>query len=190
MLERWRSGDNAAADALVQRHFDGLCRFFRDKVGSGVEDLIQQTLLTMVERRDRFPSAWSFRTCLFRVARDRLYDQYRKGPAGRDFDPSLSSLQDLGPSPSAVLAQDEARRSVLEALRLIPLEMRVALELYYWEELSAPELARVLDIPEGTVRGRLRRGREALAAWIEKLGGSSVGLEQTLDSMAPVSPPP
>ena len=57
-----------------------------------------------------------------------------------------------------------------EALRRIPLELQVALELYYWEGMAGPELAAALDLPEGTVRTRLRRGRQLVREQLTELG--------------------
>ena len=56
LLEAWRGGDPAAAEALLERHFATLCRFFRNKVDAGVEDLIQQRMileLLDVDKGDR-----------------------------------------------------------------------------------------------------------------------------------------
>ncbi len=45
-------------------------------------------------------------------------------------------------------------------MRRIPFDFQVALELFYWERMTAPEIAAVLDVPEGTARSRIRLGRE------------------------------
>jgi RNA polymerase sigma-70 factor (ECF subfamily) len=51
---------------------------------------------------------------------------------------------------------------LLAGLHALPLDLQLALELRYWEDQSGPELAAILELPEGTVRSRLRRGLEAL----------------------------
>ena len=54
LLDEWRAGNLASGDALFVRHYDTLARFFRNKVGVEiVADLIQDTLMTLVEGRDR-----------------------------------------------------------------------------------------------------------------------------------------
>lgn len=182
LLDAWRDGDLTAADALIKRHFASLCRFFRNKVDRGVEDLIQQTLLTCVERRDRFPEGWSFRTFLFVVARDQLYMRLRKARRA-EIDPYVTSLADLDPSPSTVAAKKAEQQLVLEALRRIPLQLQLALELHYWEELPGPQLARVLEIPEGTVRSRLRRAKTLLAEAVTQLERDGSRVERTLSDL-------
>lgn len=168
LLAAWRDGDQDAAEALLERHFPALCRFFRNKVDQGVEDLIQQTLLTCVERRDRIPEAWSFRTFLFVVARDQLYMHYRKGRT--QLDVTQTSVADLNPGPSTIVARRREYALVLEALRRLPLETQVLLELRFWEGLTGPELARVHDVPEGTMRSRLRRATARLELELRSVG--------------------
>ena len=57
-------------------------------------------------------------------------------------------------------------------MRRIPVDCQVVLELLYWEELTTVEMAAVLEIPEGTVKSRLRRGRALLREAIEALASS------------------
>jgi len=84
----------------------------------------------------------------------------------------VSSIMDLTPRPSRVVAERREQQLLLAALRAIPVDLQIAVELYYWEGLSGSELAAVLDVPEGTVRSRLRRAREALAARMVELAES------------------
>lgn len=173
LLERWRGGDTQAGSALFERHFDALCRFFRNKLSAadGVDDLIQRTFLALVEHREQFRGDASVRTYLFTLARHELYAHLRR--AGRDaarFDPLVHSVHDGAPSPITHVAQHREQGLLLRALRLVPVELQIVLELYYWEDLTAPQLAAVLEVPEGTVRTRLRRARQLLARALEQLG--------------------
>jgi len=110
--------------------------------------------------------------------------QYRKqGRKSIEIDPSVTSIVDLNPSPSAIAAKHDEQRLILEALRRIPIDLQIALELHYWEGLTGPELARVLDIPEGTVRSRLRRGRQLFSDKMAELATSNEQLERTLSDL-------
>lgn len=75
------------------------------------------------------------------------------------------------------------QRLILEALRNSPLDLQIVLELYYWECMTAREIGEVLSIPYGTVRSRIRRGKEAIRAWIEKAEVSQAVLESTLTDL-------
>lgn len=160
LLDRWRRGETDAGNALFERYFDPLYRFFLHKdVDGDVGDLVQQTMLGVLEGLERFEGRSSVRTHLFAVARHKLYDYWRGRSRAPDIDFGVSSLLDLSPSPSSILRSSERRQLLHSSLRTLPLDQQIALELHYWEELSGPELAKVLDVPEGTVRGRLRRAR-------------------------------
>jgi RNA polymerase sigma factor (sigma-70 family) len=167
LLDAWRAGDQAAGSALFERHFDALYRFFRNKTAGPVEDLVQETFLACVRRKD---AVRDFRTYVFTVARHELYAHWRAhGARAADTDIGEISLADLATSPSGVVARRAEHQLLLRALRAIPLDLQIALELTYWEGMDGPELALVLGIPEGTVRSRLRRAREALEAKLAAL---------------------
>lgn len=188
LLAAWREGDRAAGSELFERHFDELYRFFRNKTDDGVEDLIQQTLLGCVKGLDGFREDASFRTWLFAIARNELYGHLRaRQRHDVDVDIGAISVADQGTSPSAAFARRREHQLLLAALRSIPLDLQVALELYYWEGVDGPELAAALDVPEGTARSRLRRGKEELAARMSALaahaGNATVSIAE-LDAWA------
>jgi RNA polymerase sigma-70 factor (ECF subfamily) len=168
-LAQWRSGDAAAGNLLFERHFESVYRFFRHKVGADALDLVQKTFLVCVESRDRFRAQSSFRTYLFAIARNQLFAYWRAAARAPDLDEGSTSLHELSPSPSAIALKRHEDRRLLEALRTIPLELQVILELFYWEELSGAEVAEVLGVPEGTARSRLRRACKALVDRLQAL---------------------
>lgn len=177
LLERWRGGDRDAGNELFERHFDAIYRFFVHKVPDDATDLVQRTFLACVEGRERFRGASSFRTYLFAIARHELLAHWRKRRPTAD--PAVSSVLDLSASPSTALALRAEHRLLLEALRSIPLELQIAIELHYWEELSAREIAEILELPEGTAKSRLRRAREALLERIAELEAGPGRFETT-----------
>ena len=182
LFDAWRAGDAAAGSQLFERHFDALFRFLRGKVeGDGaVEDLMQQTFLACVRRKEALEGGATFRAYLFTVARHELFGFWRNRQRLRgDVDVAEQSLADLGTSPSGVVARRAEHRLLLRALRSIPLDLQIAVELHYWEGMTGPELAAILEIPEGTVRSRLRRAHEALEARLAELAEDPSMLEST-----------
>ncbi len=174
-LAAWRAGDSAAGQALLRAHFTRLYLFFSNKVSGDVSDLVQQTLLGCVEGRDRVREDGSFAAFLLGVARHRLYDYYRA--RARDPQQPIGEVPaaSLGPSPTSLVARKQNQRQLLAALRTIPLELQVVLELHYWEELSTADLAVALGVPQGTVKSRIRRAREALAVALQAASDGSLG---------------
>ncbi len=180
LLQAWRDGDAGAGRELFARHFDAVYRFFRNKVDDVAEDLTQQTFEAIVAGRDRFRGDSSFRTYLFTVARKKLYSHlrtlHRRGPALGD----VSVADAAGPSPSHVAAGRQEQRLLLQALRRLPVQMQIALELFYWEGLSVSEIAVVIEVPVGTVKSRLQRARARLDAIITELAASDTLRQSTL----------
>lgn len=70
---------------------------------------------------------------------------------------------------------------LLEAFRRIPLQYQVLLEPYLREELSAAEVAEILDVPESTVRSRLRHANDRLRTELLTLAGDKQPLPDTVD---------
>jgi RNA polymerase sigma factor (sigma-70 family) len=173
LLARWAEGCQHAGGELIDRHYAALDRFFHDKVGSEevAEDLIQQTLLACLEARDRFRAESAFKTFLLGIARNKLLVYYRNTRRRGTFDPHITSLCDLGTSPTARFARGELRSLLTRALHRIPLEMQIVLELAYWQELDGPALAAVLGVTVNTAYSRVHRAKAALSAELQALGG-------------------
>ncbi len=95
----------------------------------------------------------------------------------------MISAQDLGATPTGVIAHQEEHRLLLAALRAIPLDDQVTLELMYWEQLSGREIGEVLGVPEGTARTRIRSARLSLEAALARLSRSQQVLDSTMDNL-------
>lgn len=184
LLDRWSAGDRDAGNTLLLRHFDSLYRFFSCKIGDSgeVDDLIQRSFLACIESRDKFRREASFRTFLLTVARHELFGFFRRRRTTSARSESLGSMSiaELGSSARAVMVRREEERLLLSALGTIPLDLQLTIELHYWEGLTTAELAVVLEIPQGTVKSRLRRAREALHAAMQRLAEDAKTLESTI----------
>jgi RNA polymerase sigma factor (sigma-70 family) len=184
LAKRWRDGDDRAGSVLFERYYDAIECFFRNKVNSGLEDLLQKTFLLALEGRDRFRGASSYRTYLFGVAYNVLRDHYRAAKRERDrVDFGQDSVADLAPGVSTLLRGMQERALLLQALRAIPLDDQVVLELYYWEQMDGQTIASVLGIPHGTARSRIRLGKEKLRRALESAAGSKAEIHDTLTNL-------
>ncbi|MBL4687442.1 MAG: sigma-70 family RNA polymerase sigma factor [Nannocystaceae bacterium] len=163
LFDRWADGDRAAGNQLIRRHFDAVYKFFRNKVSSEAEDLIQRTFLACTEARARYRRESPFRAFLLGLARIELLNHYRRqGRPGAQIDASVTAVHDLRTSPTGLLVQFEEQRILLDALRRIPIDSQIVLELSYWEGMNSTALGEVLQIPAPTVRSRLRRAKALL----------------------------
>jgi RNA polymerase sigma factor (sigma-70 family) len=169
LLRAWRDGDGAAGQALFGRYFRQVTRFFVNKVPHDHEDLIQETFAACLRGRDRLREDTRFRSYLFGTAYNVLKKHYERRAGGRSSDPLESqAAADLAPGPSTLLRKHEQDLLLLVALRQIPLEQQLVLEMLYWEGMSAVEIGEILGISDTTVRTRAHRGRERLVTLLAK----------------------
>lgn len=180
LLDAWASGSDAAARELIQRHMHALFRFFERKVNGPVDDLMQDTLVACVEGRHRFRREAGFRSYLFGIARNVLFVHLRdRNREYGELDLDSNCLQDLGPTPSEVVARRNEEQLLLDALRRLPVETQVLLELYHWQQLTGPELAGLYGVREKTVRSRLSRAKDALRIVVAGLAESPALVHST-----------
>lgn len=188
LLDRWCGGDEAAGSALFRRHFPSIYRFFEHKVEGDADELVQETFLACLHARDRFRRQSSFRTYLFAIARHTLYAYWRRRRVRGDaVDFDEVSIAALSTSAGTRLARGQEHARLLEALRALPAEQQLLLELHYWEDLDGEQLAEVFDIAEPTSRSRLFRARQALRTQLDATAAEaapSARSDEALDAWA------
>ncbi len=188
LLERWAAGDKKAGNTLLEHHFKPLHRFLANKVPErDLVDVIQDTLLACLAAKANFRGESSFRTFLFSVARNTLFHYYRRlrRKEGR-LDPLTDTCAEFADPTgmSTHLARRREQERLLAALREIPLDHQMVLELHCWEGLRAGEIARVLDVPESTIKGRLHRAKKALKVALDATTGTPDELRSITSAMA------
>lgn len=183
LIEAWRSGQREAGEALFERYYDSVYRFFCNKLGADTRDLVHQTFMACVEGRDRLRANSSFRSYLFAVAHNVLRVHLRTRYRTDLVDLDSVTAYELSPGPSTILTRSREEQVLLHALRSIPLEQQMLLELRYWEELKSSDIAEILDVPDNTVRSRLHRAHGSLKAAMERLAASPAELASTIDNL-------
>ena len=179
LLDRWRAGDADAGNQLFKRHFPSVYKFFEHKTDGEVDDLVQETFLACVHNRETFRRQSSFRTYLFAIARNVLLGHWRRARSTRptlDFDEI--SIASLSTSVGTRLTKREDRGRLLAALRALPVEQQLLLEMLYWEDLDRDQLAEVFEVETATIGSRLFRARQALQS------GLGTGDDGALDTWA------
>ncbi|MCX4246685.1 RNA polymerase sigma factor [Paraliomyxa miuraensis] len=181
LLRAWRGGNAEAGQALFRRYYDPIARFFINKVAEPPHDLVQETFMACVQGRDRIRDDRSFRSYLFGVAYKVLSGHLRRKYrfAG---DPASTSIRDLSPGPSTLLRKLEEHGRLLDALRRLPLDLQVIIELRYWEQMSSVDISHVLDVSASTIRDRLQKGRELLERSLDVGAPGRAGQVEGLDS--------
>jgi RNA polymerase sigma-70 factor, ECF subfamily len=181
LLKAWQErGDKKAGDRLIRRHLPAMRRYFCNKVTSRAdeEDLIQQVFEGIVKAMSSFRNKSTFRTFLFRVAKNKLHDHIRTRTRRRDIvDIDELSIADLIPGPSTIQSRNRRAALLIAGLRALPLGDQELLELRYWEKLTVPEIAELLDLEEPAVKSRLRRAKDRLRKAMEGLAENDAELE-------------
>lgn len=159
----WRAGSAEAGDELVREHGPAVLRFFANKVGVAAEDLLQQTFLGCMTTKVEPGELRSFRALLFGIARKQLLRHYEgRGVLAGEEMMSRVSLAELRTTPTQKIARSQERAHVEEAMAKLPLDFQIALELRYWQKLTAVEVGAALGLSENGARSRIRRAREQL----------------------------
>lgn len=178
LLSRWRQSDKQAGSALVERHFTAVYRFLRRRIGDTAvaRDLAQQTFLTLVESSGAAPEHVRMRAWVLGIARNLMLHHWRDlaRPASDVGEPQSVA------TPSQAVGDQQARALVRRAIAALPDELRMTLELHYWDELTTAEVAAVLEAPVGTIKWRLSRARELLRAAIVEHAGDARLVDATL----------
>ena len=167
-----------AAGQLFQRYFDPVMGYFRRRLGDDVQDVVTETLQAAT-LGGNFRGESSYKGYVFGIARNKLYAEYRKRSKNTDFDPSVSSLYDLGPSVTHVMGRCDEMGLVAEALRRIPVDSLNAVKTYYREGKTGPEAAELLGISLPALRNRLRRALVRIREEIAHLEVSGEDFEHT-----------
>jgi len=168
LVRRSVAGDAGAFASLVRRHETRVYSVCMRVLGNpdDAADAAQDALLTAFRKLGQFRGEARFTTWMHRVTVNACYDLLRKRRrqpmlrlAGDDDEP----LPDLGPPHPDHADEVVGTRDAAAALALVPEEFRVAVVLADVEDLPYEQIAKVLDVPIGTVKSRVHRGRLALA---------------------------
>ena len=177
LVSRCLDGDEAAWEDLVRQHTRqvyGLCFRFTNSMQEA-QDLTQEVFLRVFKTIKTFRSTeGSFHTWLARVTRNLLIDHYRRTRQERvtdSIEEQLPMLEQTGAAaarPDQALAGREAGEILQATLQKLSPDLREAVILRDLQEMEYREIAAVLDIPEGTVKSRINRGRAELARLLRK----------------------
>lgn len=167
-------GDRDALDVLLNRHVDrvhGICRRVLGNADDAL-DASQEALIAIARAIPRFDGRSAFTTWMYRVATNAALDELRR--RGRRPTPTETLAEPVAAASSGPEAAGE-RIDIDAALARIPEDFRVVVVLRDLCDLDYAQIAEVLEIPPGTVRSRIARGRAALADELDPPAGPASG---------------
>jgi RNA polymerase sigma-70 factor (ECF subfamily) len=185
LVARVQQGDKRAFELLVskyQRKINRLVsRLVRD--AAEIEDVTQEAFIKAYRALPQFRGESAFYTWLYRIAintaKNYLASQGRRAPTTTDNDAEeaetfndADQLRDIN-TPESLLMSKQVGETVSRAMEALPEELRTAIQLREIEGMSYEDIAAAMDCPIGTVRSRIFRARESIAAELRPLLGTS-----------------
>ncbi len=172
LVRRAKEGDEEAIEALIRAHQDALYAFILRLSGrpETAEDIVQEALVRVLKNLRRFDNRFRFSTWLFTIAKRLYLNSVEKLAPVYDSD-AVSYRAAGGPGPGRHNARtetmDNARRVIDVALAGLPALQREIMLLYHQQGWAVAEIAEHLDMPQGTVKSHLHRGRARMRRMIE-----------------------
>lgn len=193
-------GDRAALERLLRRHYDRVHAICRRLTGStaDAEDAAQEAMIAIVRGLPRFDGRAAFSTWVYRIATNATFDELRRRkrrPALHVAAEDGALVEHADPLSHRRVAAAETRFDLDRALAQLPDEFRLPVVLRDVGDLDYAEIAETLDIPIGTVKSRIARGRAMLTAALDPEtratpGNSAGGVERRSGERGPNREPP
>jgi RNA polymerase sigma-70 factor, ECF subfamily len=179
LVQRCLQGDGSAWEELVRRHsrrvYNVCYRFVGNRTEA--EDISQEVFLRVYRTLGSYRSAHGgFATWMTSVTRNLLIDHYRRTKRDRITDslddamPVVENKESMGRRPDEQALLGELSGQVQSALTKLSPELREAVILRDLQQLEYAEIQQVLEVPEGTVKSRINRGRIELARLLQQMG--------------------
>jgi RNA polymerase sigma-70 factor (ECF subfamily) len=180
-----QQGDAAAMETLLARHYERVRAVCRRIAGASrdADDAAQEAMIRIVRNLDRFDGRSSFGTWAYRIATNTALDELRK----RKRRPQLRMVGDdddhrphepVDPIADRTVEAIGDRLSIERALADLPEEFKAPVVMRDVGDLDYAEIAAALDVPIGTVKSRIARGRRLL---VEQLGNRDGPPERPTD---------
>ena len=179
LIKKFQEGDVGAYNQLVYRFKDRLLNFIYRFVNDLdlAEDLVQDTLLKLYTHKDSYQEIAKFSTWLYTIAANLARTELRKKKRRKTFSVTELSRDDRefiiassDVDPSEDLSSHNFEKSVQRALAELPDDFKTIIILRDIQELSYDEISKIVDVPLGTVKSRINRGRVKLQQLLKKKG--------------------
>jgi RNA polymerase sigma-70 factor (ECF subfamily) len=174
LLEKAKAGDVAAFEELIEAYQKKVFNLALRMIGNADDaaDLAQEAFIRIYKAISGFKEQSSFSTWVYRITTNVCLDEIRKRKNRKvisldeeihmDDSEMKRQVASDAPRPDETAEREELRRIVNDAINSLPDEQRTAITLRDLHGMSYEEIARILDCPDGTVKSRINRARQAL----------------------------
>jgi RNA polymerase sigma factor (sigma-70 family) len=173
LVEEYLNGNQKSFEILIKRYLKSLYNFIYGYVNNSevADDITQNVFLKIWKNIDKFQKDKSFKTWIFCIAKNTVFDFFKKkkdvsfsqiensdefnGNESLNFEESIIDNENL---PNEILEKKETKEFIGRILLDIPIKYREILKLYYYGEFNFREISEILDEPMDTIKSRHRRG--------------------------------
>lgn len=158
LMLRVGQGEHAAYEVLYERHAQRLGGFFLRMLSydtAKAEDMVQELFIRVWTHRASYHASQPFTTWLYAMAYNLCKNDYRHQEVCQSYTAECSLREEPISTTDEAIERSELRQLLRQAVQSLPMVQRDAFLLHYDEELTVPEVARIVGCPEGTVKSRL-----------------------------------
>ena len=170
LILRFQEGDINAYNELVKRYKDRLLNFVLRYFNNveQAEDVVQDTLIKLYTHASYYKNVAKFSTWIFTIAKNNALTELRKNKRKKTDslwteDGQIIDINSKEESLDSKVQNEIAIDKLNKFLDEIPENFRMAVVLRDFQELSYEEISKILEIPIGTIKSRINRGRIQLA---------------------------
>lgn len=172
-IKQIKKGDQDAFAEIVELYKDKLYQLGYRMLGNRheAEEIAQEAFIRAYVNIENYNQEYKFSTWLYRIATNLCIDRIRKKKPDYYLDAEMAGTEGLTlysripsdtPLPEKEVEMMELQEAIQGEIVKLPEKYRSVIVLKYIEELSLNEISEILDLPLGTVKTRIHRGREAL----------------------------
>ena len=172
LISRIANGDRLAMQVLFARHHVRVYRFVLRLVRNEAtaEDLISEVFLDVWRQAAKFEGRSAVSTWMLSIARFKALSALRRKPEYELDEETAEAIEDHSDDPEVTLAKKDKGALLREAMNALSAEHREVIDLFYYHEKSVEEVARIVDIPEATVKTRMFYARKKLSELLKERG--------------------
>ncbi|HZD91121.1 MAG TPA: sigma-70 family RNA polymerase sigma factor [Pseudolabrys sp.] len=172
LIARIAGGDRLAMQVLFARHHVRVFRFIVRLVRNDAtaEDLISEVFLEIWRNAGKFEGRSAVSTWMLSIARFKALSALRKRTEDELDDETAAAIEDQADDPEVTVAKKDKGAALRDCLNALSAEHREVVDLVYYHEKSVEDVAKIVGIPEATVKTRMFYARKKLSELLKERG--------------------
>ena len=172
-----QAGDRDAFELLLERHRTALARtaYLVTRDREAIQDIMQEALIQIWRDLHSYRPYGSFKAWMLKITLNKARKHYRKKRVETVPLETATEVSGNAERPEEIVEREEQTHRLRQALDLLTTDHREVLILRYYNELTVPEIAKVLGCREGTIKSRLSRAHRRLKQGLSRFESGTLG---------------